>query len=507
MSSFEEVLIGDVCSVGDGAHSKVKRIDTGVPYLTSKNIGQGNLKLDKLDFISEESFEKLFPENSKATRRPQPGDVLFGIIGTFGNAYLYKEDDHFGFSSSIGVLRPDPEKLDSEYLYYVVSSRIFKSNHANHNAGSVQGYTNIPTVKSLPLPLPPLAEQRRISKILKSLDDKIKLNRQTNQTLEHIAQAIFKSWFVDFEPTRAKIAAKQIAQARQDSERSAALREALLADGRWPEAVAAAIAEGDPERAAMAAISGKTLGEIDQLDVQGRTNAAGAGSAGAASPEQQTQLLTTAALFPDALVDSELGVIPEGWQWSEIGNEVNVAGGGTPSTKKDEFWEGGHINWTSPKDMSNLADKILLETDRKITEAGLKKISSGLLPVGTVLMSSRAPVGYLAIAKIPVAINQGYIAMKCEGELPPEYIVQWAESVMDEIKQRASGTTFAEISKKNFKIIPVIVPDKATVTEFSMIVSSLYGKITELLTETKSLTEIRDSLLPKLLSGELELTS
>ena len=212
----------------------------------------------------------------------------------------------------------------------------------------------------------------------------------------------------------------------------------------------------------------------------------------------------TASLFPERLVESELGEIPEGWEFSEIGNEVAVLGGGTPSTKKEEFW-GGDINWTSPKDMSSLTDKILLETDRKITEAGLAKISSGLLPVNAVLMSSRAPVGYLAISKIPVAINQGYIAMKCEDRLSPEYIVQWIESVMDDIKQRASGTTFAEISKKNFKLIPVIVPEKELIYEFSQIVSNLYEKITEALKETKALTETRDALLPRLLSGEIEL--
>ena len=208
-SSYKEVLIGDVCSVGDGAHSKVMRVEEGVPYLTSKNIGRGTLKLDKLDFISDESFEKLFPKNSKATRRPRAGDVLLGIIGTFGNAYLYKEEDHFGFSSSIGVLRPDQSVLYPGYLYYVISSKSFRDNHANHNAGSVQGYTNIPTVKCLPIPLPSLDKQLEIVSVLGSLDEKIQLNRQTSQTLEQIAQAIFKSWFVDFEPVKAKVIVKE----------------------------------------------------------------------------------------------------------------------------------------------------------------------------------------------------------------------------------------------------------------------------------------------------------
>ncbi|NCO15058.1 MAG: restriction endonuclease subunit S, partial [Piscirickettsiaceae bacterium CG_4_9_14_0_2_um_filter_44_546] len=212
-----------------------------------------------------------------------------------------------------------------------------------------------------------------------------------------------------------------------------------------------------------------------------------------------------AALFPDELVESELGDIPSGWKLSEIGNEVTIVGGGTPSTKNSEFWENGEIHWTTPRDMSNLTDKILLDTDRKITKAGLAKISSGLLPINTVLMSSRAPVGYLAISKIPVAINQGYIAMKCEKELSPEYIVQWAESVMDEIQQRASGTTFAEISKTNFKVIPIIVPNSDLVTEYSKITPNIYEKITESLRETKSLEETRDTLLPKLLSGQIDL--
>ena len=460
-ASFQRKRIGDVCSVGDGAHSKVDRLSEGIPYLTSKNIGQGNLKLDQFDCISEEAFEKLFPANSKATRRPQAGDVLFGIIGTFGNAYLYKETDKFCFASSIGILRPNPADLHPKFLYYVLSSQAFKENHANHNAGSVQGYTNIATVKSLEIPVPPLADQRSIARILASLDDKIELNRKTNQTLEQIAQTIFKSWFVDFEPTRAKIAAK---------ENGASFDEI--------------------ERAAMCAISGKKPAQLAKLP-----------------PATQQQLKTTAALFPNALVDSELGEIPEGWGVSEIGKEVDVVGGGTPSTANTEFWEDGQHHWTTPKDMSNLTDKILLETDRKITDAGLSKISSGLLPKNTVLMSSRAPVGYLAIAKIPVAINQGYIAMKCEKLLSPEYIVQWAVSVMDEIKQRSSGTTFAEISKTNFRLIRVLVPNEKLVRAYTQEASSIYEKITSLLLENRELISIRDSLLPKLLSGEIEVSN
>jgi len=207
-----------------------------------------------------------------------------------------------------------------------------------------------------------------------------------------MAQAIFKSWFVDFEPVKAKIDA---IEAGEDAE--------------------------GVTRAAMSAISGKTNEELDQLQAE--------------QPDNYAQLKTTAELFPSTMQDSELGEVPEGWEISTIGDEVDIVGGGTPSTKNPEFWEGGEIHWTTPKDLSNLSDKILLTTDRKITVAGLKNISSGLLPINTVLMSSRAPVGYLALAKIPVAINQGYIAMICDKRLSPEFVIQWCNSVMDIIKR------------------------------------------------------------------------
>ena len=485
MSSFEEVLIGDVCSVGDGAHSKVKRIHTGVPYLTSKNIGQGNLKLEKLDYISEESFEKLFPKSSKATRRPQRGDVLFGIIGTFGNAYLYKEDDHFGFSSSIGVLRPDPEKIDSEYLYYVVSSRVFKSNHANHNAGSVQGYTNIPTVKSLSLPLPPLVEQRRISKILKSLDDKIELNRQTNQTLEHIAQAIFKSWFVDFEPTRAKIAAKQIGQARHDSERSAALREALLADGRWPEAVAAAIAEGDPERAAMAAISGKSLDELDQLN-----------------PEQREQLRTTTALFPDALVDSELGEIPEAWGIKSLSEIIEVIGGGTPKRSEESYW-GGDIPWFSVKDAPSLSDVFVVDTIEQITEQGVNKSSTKLLPVGTTIITARGTVGKLALTGTPMCMNQSCYGIRGLDGFGPYFNYFNLREAITTLQRNTHGAVFDTITTQTFESYSMPIATGELVDNFEDVVTPLLKKIEMNSREITTLNKLRDVLLPKLLSGEL----
>jgi len=279
-----------------------------------------------------------------------------------------------------------------------------------------------------------------------------------------MAQAIFKSWFVDFEPVKAKIAALEAGGSEED---------ALLA--------------------AMQAISGKGEAELTRLQAE--------------QPEQYAELRATAELFPSAMQDSELGEIPEGWYLSTIGDEVTVVGGGTFSTKNPAFWDDGQISWTSPKDLSNLPDKVLVRTERKITEAGLAKISSGLLPVDTVLMSSRAPVGYLALAKIPLAVNQGYIAMKCEKVLTPSFVIQWCHAHMDEIKSRASGTTFAEISKKNFNIIPVVVPTEPLISIYSRHVSSFYETIETNVRQSDALADLRDFLLPRLLSGKLRVSA
>jgi type I restriction enzyme S subunit len=261
--------------------------------------------------------------------------------------------------------------------------------------------------------------------LLGTLDEKIELNRQTNGTLEALARAIYRDWFVDFGPTRAK----------------AEGQEPYLAPELWE-------------------------------------------------------------LFPDVLDDEDK---PIGWEISEIGKEVKALGGGTPSTKQPTFWEAGEHNWATPKDLSKLSSPVLLRTDRQITDAGIDKISSGLLPVGTVLLSSRAPIGYLAIVEAPTAVNQGFIAMVCNRRLTNLFVFFWCEQNLDYIKSIAGGTTFAEISKKVFRSISVVVPSSKSIDAFDEIVRPLYNKIVSNTIENESLIQTRDSLLPKLMSGEIRL--
>ena len=210
-----------------------------------------------------------------------------------------------------------------------------------------------------------------------------------------------------------------------------------------------------------------------------------------------------AELFPDRMVDSESGEIPEGWEVSEIGKEVDAVGGATPSTNEPDYWDDGKHHWATPKDLSKLSSPVLLATHRKITDAGASKISSGLLPIGTVLLSSRAPIGYLAIAEVPTAVNQGFIAMVCKKRLPNVYVLFWCSENLDYIKDISGGSTFAEISKKAFRPVTVIVPSGEVLAVYEDVVRPLYDRIVATTKESASLAQTLDLLLPKLISGVL----
>lgn len=145
----------------------------------------------------------------------------------------------------------------------------------------------------------------------------------------------------------------------------------------------------------------------------------------------------------------------------------------------------------------------MLETERRITEAGLRQIGSGLLPTGTVLLSSRAPIGCLGISQTPVAVNQGFIATVPDGPLPNCYVFNWAPQNMDTVIGNANGTTFLEISKTNFRPIRALVPAAPVLREFLDMVPPLYHRIAGNVREFRTLAGLRDALLPKLLSGEI----
>jgi len=210
--------------------------------------------------------------------------------------------------------------------------------------------------------------------------------------------------------------------------------------------------------------------------------------------------------FPSRFVFSEeIGWVPEGWEISTVGDQVETTGGGTPSTKDATFWEGGVHYFCTPKDMSTLGSIVLMNTERRLTNEGVSKISSGQLPKGAVLMSSRAPIGYLAISNVPVSINQGIIALLPNLKYGPTYLLSWVLFNMGAIKDRANGSTFLEISKMNFRPIPFLVPPDEITDFYNEQAQAIYSKVLLVSEQIKELSKLRDTLLPKLLSGQLRI--
>lgn len=192
----------------------------------------------------------------------------------------------------------------------------------------------------------------------------------------------------------------------------------------------------------------------------------------------------------------------EEWKEGKLGDVVTVVSGTTPKTDNPEFWN-GDIHWTSPRDITNLIGIFLFDTERKITKRGLEQIGSGLLPANSLLMSSRAPVGALAFSEIPVAINQGYAGIVCNKGYSREFIYLWLKSNMDYVQSHANGSTFQEISKSTFRELDITIPSSDALTEFQKIIGPLFAKIRTNSVQIKTLEKLRDTLLPKLMSGEV----
>ncbi len=407
---------------------------SGVPVIRVSNFsGDGISKFD-LKFVSEVIAE----QNMSVCLKPD--DIVIATVGSWPN----NPDSVVGRTISVpewaaGSLMNQNSVIiraksgcpaDQMFIYYQMKSAAFSHHIISRAQGSAnQASITLETIFSFPVWWPEASIRRETGLVLSSFDKRINLLRETNASLESIIQALFKSWFVDFDPVHAKM-------------------QGLGPDG---------------------------MNEV------------------------------TAALFPDSFEESGLGLIPKGWRTEEIGGLVETLGGGTPDTKSKEYWEPPQHYWTTPKDLSGIASPVLLATERKLSDAGVRKISSGLLPAGTLLISSRAPIGYLALVQAPMAINQGYIAIPPGGSLSPLYMLFWSQINMDQIKNRANGSTFMEISKKAFRPILALVPPQELLDAFELIASSLFSRLVENERQVKTLTDLRNILLPRLISGQLQI--
>ncbi|QJR15377.1 restriction endonuclease subunit S [Usitatibacter palustris] len=419
---WEPVLVGEIAESVSDTHL---RAQAKLVFLNTSDVLLGK--------VLHRTYSDVRNWPGQAKKSICRDDILFSEIRPANGrwAFIDFNAEDFVVSTKLMVIRPRTNRVVPRFLYHFLTSAK-TTGWLQHLAESRSGtfpQITFDQVAELELELPPLGAQEGIAKFLDCIDSKIEVSRRMNETLEAMARALFKSWFVDFDPVRAK------------------------AEGR--------------------------------------------------NPNLPTPL---AALFPDSFEGSPLGEIPMGWGVRTIGDLADIVGGSTPSTTEPTYWDGGTCAWATPKDLAGLSVPVLLDTERRITGAGLAQIGSGLLPKGTVLLSSRAPIGYLAIAEVPVAVNQGFVAMRPKAEISNLFLLFWASVAHDEIVSRANGSTFLEISKANFRPIPIVKPSPGVMQAFEHLARPMYERIVECARESRMLTALRDALLPKLISGELRLT-
>ena len=325
------------------------------------------------------------------------------------------------------VVVKDTVSLNARYLYYVMCGGDYRHEVLASATGTTVKHTSPERIKRFRFLLAPLSEQRAIGHILGTLDDKIELNRRMNATLEALARALFTSWFVDFDPVRAKMESR---------------------DTGLPKDIA--------------------------------------------------------DLFPDRLVESELGEIPASWNVGVLDDAVELLNGGTPRTSAARFWN-GDIPWYTPKDAPAPCDVFAVETERTITQAGVDNSATTVLPQRTTVISARGTVGRLACLGRPMAMNQTCYGLRGAGGYGDFFTYWLVRRTVDELRSRTHGTIFDTITRQTFALVDLPLPPARIAEAFESTVTPIMERILSNLRQTSAVAALRDALLPKLVSGELRM--
>ena len=348
--------------------------------------------------------------------------IIVGRKGAYRGIH-YSPDPCFVIDTAF-YLKPKVE-MDIRWAYYTLLTYDING----LDSGSAIPSTSRADFYDLPVSVPSLSEQRAIAHILGTLDDKIELNRRMNATLEAIARALVKSWFVDFDPVRAKM-------------------------------------------------EGRNTGLPTEI----------------------------ADMFPDRLVDSESGAVPIGWDTGVLAETVEILGGGTPRTSVNHYWN-GDIPWYTPKDAPAPSDVFVVATEKTITQAGVDNSSTTVLPAGTTVITARGTVGRLACLGVPMAMNQTCYGIRgADAYQSQDYFVYWlVRGTVEELRSRTHGTVFDTITRQTFASVNLPLPAVSVAKEFECAVSPIMGRILGNLHQVGVLTALRDTLLPELISGKLQL--
>lgn len=416
-----ECTLADACSSIDyGLTASASDGEAGPRFLRITDIVSGHIDWSAVPHV-------VASDAITAKYRLRDGDIVLARTGASTGASAYvQEPPSAVFASYLVRLTANPE-FDSRFLaYYLRSNDFWSFIRGVLGDKSAQPNASASTMTKAPLRAPKdKGQQRAIAHFLGTLDDKIELNRRMSETLEEMARALFKSWFVDFDPVRAK------------------------AEGRDT---------GLPKH--------------------------------------------LADLFPDSFEDSELGEIPKGWSVGPLLTQAQLLSGGTPKTACEEYW-GGHVAWASAKDVSQCAETFLTSTERTITEKGLNESATQLIPaLATAVVARGATTGRTVLFGRTMAMNQTCYALVSLLNTPFALHCQFRDAI-DRLVHAAHGSVFDTITTSTFESSRFVLPPSGALQGFEQIVSPAFGRVLFASEESSSLAALRNTLLPKLISGEL----
>jgi type I restriction enzyme, S subunit len=415
-----DTKIGDVCQVFDGPHATPERVDSGPVFLGITSLNKGRIDIRASDHVSEEDF-------ARWTRRvtPKVGDVVFSYETKLGEAAIIPEGLRCCLGRRMGLMRPDPDKLDSRFLLYYYLGPEFQDviRERTIHGSTVERIALIEFPK-FPLRIPPLPEQCAIASILGALDDKIELNRRMNATLEAMARALFQSWFVDFDPVRAK------------------------SEGRQPEGMGA----------------------------------------------------DTAALFPAEFEESELGMIPKGWEVKSLPEAIEV----NPRRILKSGTIAPYLDMKNLPTQGHSAEDVV---DRQFSSGTKFQNGDTLLARITPCLENGKTgfVDFLEDGQIGWGSTE-YIVFSPKVPFPPQfgYFLARSDALRSHAIQNMTGTSGRQrVPSECFNTFLLTVPSSNIAGCFNAITAPLMAKIKTNTNQSRTLAALRDTLLPKLLSGEL----
>lgn len=401
--SWDWLPVSSVCEFAVDCVNKTAPIsETETPFkmIRTTNVKGGFINLNDVKYVSEEIFEKW-------TRRSKPrfGDVILtreapvGEVGRFTST-----DENVFLGQRLFHYRPDPKRLDWNYLAYALQSREVQGRLKGMGFGATVEHIKVGDAERLKIPVPPIGIQLLIGGILSNYDDLIENNSRRIKLLEESARLLYREWFVYL---------------------------------RFPGHEHVKVVDG----------------------------------------------------------------VPDGWERASAFDVMDVLSGGTPKTDVADYWD-GEIPFFTPKDAVD--SPYVLDTEKTLSDLGLSKCNSRLYPKDTLFITARGTVGNLNLAQVPMAMNQSCYALVAKPPLTQFFLYCALGAAIDQFKARAVGAVFDAIVVNTFKQIPFIKPSEGLIREFNETVEPIFWQIDRLILQSKKLREARDLLLPRLMSGELE---